>query len=75
MTFRNRFGLVVLSHDRRRIRHVAVTARPSVEWTARQLALAYPESARRPKYLVHDREKTFRCPKFLQTLEVLGIED
>jgi transposase InsO family protein len=69
------FAFVVLEHDRRRIRHVAVTARPSVEWTARQLALAYPESVPRPKYLVHDREKTFRCPGFLEQLEALGIED
>jgi putative transposase len=69
------YALVILEHDRRRIRHLAVTARPSVAWTAAQLAAAYPESAPRPKYLVHDRETTFRMPGFLQQLEALGIED
>ena len=69
------FAFVVLEHDRRRIRHVAVTAHPSVAWTASQLAAAYPESVPRPKYLVHDREKTFRCPGFLAQLKALGIED
>jgi putative transposase len=68
------FALVILEHDRRRIRHVAVTDRPSVAWTARQVALAYPERVPRPKYLVHDWEKTFRC-RFLEQLKVLGIED
>ncbi len=67
------FAFVVLDHGRRVIRHVAVTTRPSVEWTAAQIRAAFPED--RPKYLVHDREKTFRCPGFLQALEELAIED
>ncbi|HEX5140104.1 MAG TPA: integrase core domain-containing protein [Dehalococcoidia bacterium] len=73
--FRRLFAFVVLEHDRRRIRHIAVTARPSVAWTAAQVAAAYPASVTRPKYLVHDREKTFRCPGFLRQLAALGIED
>jgi hypothetical protein len=75
LSLRRLYALVVLEHDRRRIRHVAVTAHPSVAWTAAQLARAYPEHVPKPKFLIHDREKTFRMPGFLQQLAVLGIED
>jgi hypothetical protein len=74
-TFQRLFVFVVLSHDRRLIRHVAVTDRPSVAWTAAQIAKAFPEEVPRPEYLVHDREKTFGCAGFLEQLEALGIED
>jgi hypothetical protein len=36
-TYRLLFVLVCLVHDRRRIRHVAVTAHPTAAWTAQQL--------------------------------------
>jgi hypothetical protein len=36
------FVFVVLSHDRRRIVHVNVTAHPSAAWTAQQLREAWP---------------------------------
>jgi putative transposase len=35
-TFRVLFVLVILSHDRRRIVHVNVTAHPTAEWTTQQ---------------------------------------
>jgi len=35
-TFRVLFVFVVLSHDRRRIVHVNVTAHPTAAWTAQQ---------------------------------------
>src|SRR2546428_6528490 len=35
-TYRLLFVLVLLAHDRRRIRHVAVTAHPTAAWTAQQ---------------------------------------
>jgi len=35
--YRLLFVLVLLAHDRRRIRHVAVTAHPTAAWTAQQL--------------------------------------
>src|SRR5712671_2528823 len=37
ITFRLLFVFVILSHDRRRPIHFAVTANPTAEWTARQL--------------------------------------
>jgi putative transposase len=73
--FQRLFAFVVLSHDRRLIRHVAVTARPSVAWTAAQIRKAFAAPDARPKYLIHDREKTFRCPGFLQALADLAIHD
>jgi hypothetical protein len=36
------FVLVLLAHDRRRIRHVAVTAHPTAAWTAQQVPDAFP---------------------------------
>jgi putative transposase len=41
-TYRLLFVLVLLAHDRRRIRHVAVTAHPTAAWTAQQLRGAFP---------------------------------
>jgi hypothetical protein len=41
-TYRLLFVLVLLAHDRRRIRHVAVTAHPTAAWTAQQLRQAFP---------------------------------
>ena len=41
-TFRVLFVFLVLSHDRRRIVHLNVTARPTPAWTAQQLREACP---------------------------------
>jgi len=73
VTWRNLFVLVVLSHDRRLIRHIAVTARPTGEWTAQQIALAFAEGPR-PRYLVHDRDPLFRAA-LRRKLQDLEIED
>jgi len=52
------FVLVVLAHDRRRIRDMAVTARPTAAWTAQQLREAFP-CDEAPKYVIHDRDHAF----------------
>ena len=55
VSFRLLFVFVVLGHDRRRAIHFNVTAHPTAEWTARQIAEAFPwDSA--PRYLLHDRD-------------------
>src|SRR5256886_1789223 len=51
-TYRLLFVLVLLAHDRRRIRHVAVTAHPTAAWTAQQLREAFPWDEA-PRYLIH----------------------
>jgi len=42
VSFKMLYAFVVLSHDRRRIVHVGVTAHPTAEWTARQVREAFP---------------------------------
>ena len=55
VSFRLLFVFVVLAHDRRQAIHFNVTAHPTAEWTARQIAEAFPwDSA--PRYLIHDRD-------------------
>jgi transposase InsO family protein len=57
-TFRILFVLIILSHDRRRILHVNVTAHPTAVWTARQLqeACGLDET---PRYLLRDRDAIY----------------
>lgn len=46
------YVFLVLAHDRRRIVHFAVTARPTAEWTAHQLREAFPWETARAIYCV-----------------------
>jgi len=73
IAFQRLFVFVILSHDRRLIRHVAVTRHSSVAWVSREIRVALADSP--PAFLVHDREKTFMMPSFLGTLAELRIED
>ncbi len=58
VNFRLLFVFVVLAHNRRRVIHFNVTAHPTAEWTARQIAEAFPwDSA--PRYLLHDRDSIY----------------
>jgi putative transposase len=52
------FVFVLLAHDRRRIRHVAVTAQPTAARTAQQLREAFPWD-QGPRYLLPDRDHAF----------------
>jgi hypothetical protein len=57
-TFRLLFVFVILSHDRRRPVHFAVTSHPTAEWTTRQLVQAFPwDSAQR--FLLRDRDGNY----------------
>jgi putative transposase len=42
LTGRVLFGLVLLSHHRRRIIHLAITEHPTAAWTAQQVIDAFP---------------------------------
>src|SRR5947207_7134699 len=64
--------LVLLAHDRRRIRHVAVTAHPTSAWTAQQLREAFPWDEA-PRYLIHDRDHAF--DGLGTTAKAMGIEE
>ena len=56
--YRLLFVLVILSLDRRRLAHVAVTAHPTSAWTAQQLREACPNNEA-PRFLLHDRDSAF----------------
>jgi putative transposase len=71
-TYRLLFVLVFLAHDRRRIRHVAVTAHPTAAWTAQRLREAFPWDEA-PRYLIHDRDHTF--DRLGATATAMGIEE
>ncbi|HEV2493373.1 MAG TPA: integrase core domain-containing protein [Terriglobia bacterium] len=58
VTFRVLFVFVVLAHDRRRVVHFNVSASPTSEWTARQIAEAFPWDTA-PRYLLHDRDSIY----------------
>jgi putative transposase len=73
ITFQVLFVFVILSHDRRRPIHFAVTANPTAEWTARQLLEAFPwDSA--PRYLLRDRDGIYG-EKFREAARLLGIRE
>jgi putative transposase len=72
VTYRLLFVFVLLAHDRRRIRHVAVTAHPTAAWTAQQLREAFPWDEA-PRYLIHDRDHVFEGLQ--TTAKAMGIEE
>jgi putative transposase len=73
ITFRLLFVFVILSHDRRRPVHFAVTANPTAQWAARQLLEAFPwDSA--PRYLLRDRDG-IDGEKFQESATWLGIRE
>jgi transposase InsO family protein len=72
-TFRLLFVFVILSHDRRRVVHFAVTSHPSAEWTARQLLQAFPWDTA-PRFLLRDRDRNYG-QVFRETAAGLGIEE
>src|SRR5215472_8587826 len=72
-TFRLLFVFVILSHDRRRPVHFAVTSHPPAVWTARQLVQAFPwDSA--PRFLLRDRDGNYGNV-FRETAAALGIQE
>jgi transposase InsO family protein len=73
VTFRLLFVFLVLSHDRRRITHFAVTAHPTSEWTAQQIRYAFPWDTA-PRFLVHDRDSCYG-EKFHSTARAMGIHE
>ena len=65
------YGFVVLSHDRRRIVHVNVTAHPTAEWTAQQLLEAFPDDTQ-PRFLIHDRDGIYGWT-FRRRVKAMGM--
>ena len=61
------YVLLILSHDRRKIEHVAVTAHPTSAWVAHQIREATPFGTN-PEYLLHDNDGIFTAKDFQEFL-------
>ena len=72
-TFKLLFGFVILRHDRRRLVHIAVTAKPTADWIARQISEAFPWDTA-PKYLIRDRDGA-DGQVFRRRVRAMGIRD
>jgi putative transposase len=72
-TFRVLFVFVVLSHDRRRIVHLNVTAHPTAAWTAQQLREAWPATDP-PRFVLRDRDSIYG-DTFRAAVRALGSEE
>jgi len=73
VTFRVLFVFVMLAHYRRPVIHFNVTTNPRSEWTARQIAQAFPwDSA--PRYLLHDRDSIYGN-SFRQFVREMGTHE
>src|SRR5882672_4222691 len=72
-TFRVLFVFVVLSHDRRRILHVNVTAHPTAAWTGQQLREAWPWDTA-PRFAIRDRDAIYGSD-VQRTMQQMGIEE
>ena len=72
-TFRVLFVFVVLSHDRRRIVHLNVTAHPTAAWTAQQLREAWPWDTA-PRFLIRDRDGIYGSA-FQRVARAMGIDE
>jgi putative transposase len=73
ITFQLPFAFVILSHERRRVVHFAVTANPTAEWTARQLVEAFPWD-HAPRYVLRDRDRAYGL-EFSEMAKRMGIHE
>jgi putative transposase len=71
LTFRTLYVLLFISHDRRELVHLAVTAHPIAAWIWRQVVEATPWG-RQPRYLVRDRDRVYGAD-FVARARGLGI--
>ncbi len=74
LTFKLLYAFVVLSHDRRRIVHIAVTRHPTAEWTARQVREAFPGDGTEPRFLLHDHDSIYG-DEFHRALQAMGLRE
>jgi transposase InsO family protein len=72
LTFKTLYVLLFVSHGRRELVHLAVTAHPTAAWVWRQLVEA-TAWGRRPKHLIRDRDRVFGGD-FRDRAQALGID-
>ncbi|MDQ2085526.1 integrase core domain-containing protein [Herbivorax sp. ANBcel31] len=62
------YVFIIISHDRRKIEHFAVTTNPSSAWVTQQIR------RETPKYLIHDNNPTFTSKLFQEFLSNANIK-
>jgi hypothetical protein len=72
-TFHLLYALIVLSLDRRRVVHFAVTSNPTQYWLSGQVTEAFPWDTA-PRYLLRDRDKSYG-PAFRHRVRAMGITE
>jgi transposase InsO family protein len=72
LTFRTLYVLFFISHARRRIEHLNVTAHPTAAWVWRQLIEATPWNYG-PRFLIRDRDRSYGGD-FIARARAIGIE-
>ena len=71
--FRILYVFLILSLERRRIIHCAVTEHPTAAWAAQQIVEAFPWDTS-PKYLLRDRDRVYGG-WFRRRVKNMGIEE
>ena len=72
-TFQLLYTLIVLSLDRRRVVHFAVTANPTQDWLSHQMTEAFPWDTS-PRYVLRDRDKSYG-QAFRHRVRAMGITE
>ena len=67
------YVFIILSHSRRHIVHFNVTEHPTAQWTAQQIAEAFPFDTT-PRYLLRDRDRIYG-ELVQRRIKSLGIEE
>ena len=73
VSFRLLYGLLIMSHSRRQLLWLGITARPTAEWIANQLTEACGWE-QVPRYLIRDRDSCYGR-LFVRRVRSLGIRD
>jgi hypothetical protein len=71
--FRVLFVFVVLSHARRHLLHLGVTAHPTTAWTRQQFREAFRWD-RAPRFLIRDRDRIYGADS-TYTVQAMGTEE
>jgi len=72
MFFKILYVLVVISHERRVIKHIAVSTHPTAAWVVQQLREATPFGDQ-PAILIHDNDSVFCSAEVTRMLRDSGI--
>jgi len=73
LLFKPLYVLLIISHDRRKTEHFALTRHPTAQWTLGQIRSATP-FGKQPAYLIHDNDEIFKESRLQQFLLHAGIK-